>query len=132
MVRKRILINRPGIPAGVFQEFIGRCEVTVTTGGRPMKPGKFAVAFAVIVLFVSVRPQKLPAQGLFGTISGIVRSEVTVTTGGRPMKPGKFAVAFAVIVLFVSVRPQKLPAQGLFGTISGIVTDPSGAVVAGA
>jgi len=37
-----------------------------------MKSGKFGAAFAVIALFAFVCPQKVPAQGLFGGISGVV------------------------------------------------------------
>jgi hypothetical protein len=51
-----------------------------------MKPGKFAVAFAVVALFVFVRPQKLPAQGLFGTISGIVTDPSGAVVSGATVK----------------------------------------------
>ena len=51
-----------------------------------MKPGRFAVAFAVIALFVFVCPQKLPAQGLFGTISGIVTDPSGAVVAGATVK----------------------------------------------
>ena len=51
-----------------------------------MKPGKFSVAFAVIALFVLVCPQKLPAQGLFGTISGIVTDPTGAVVSGATIK----------------------------------------------
>jgi len=51
-----------------------------------MKPGKFAVAFAVIALFVFVCSQKLPAQGLFGTISGIVTDPSGAVVSGAMVK----------------------------------------------
>ncbi len=37
-----------------------------------MKQARFAVAFAAVVLFIIMSSHSLPAQGLFGTISGLV------------------------------------------------------------
>jgi Carboxypeptidase regulatory-like domain/TonB dependent receptor len=51
-----------------------------------MKSARFAVALAVIALFVFVRSQKLPAQALFGTISGIVTDPSGAAVPGATVK----------------------------------------------
>src|SRR6266567_4265600 len=62
----------------------------------PMKPGKFAVAFVVIALFVFVCPQKLPAQGLFGTISGVVTDPTGAVVSGATVKVTNIGTNVAV------------------------------------
>ena len=49
-----------------------------------MKPGKFA--FAVIVQFLFVCPLRLPAQGLFGRISGVVTDSTGAVVTGATVK----------------------------------------------
>src|ERR1700720_3879028 len=51
-----------------------------------MKSARFAVALAVIALFVFVCSQKLPAQALFGTISGIVTDPSGAAVPGATVK----------------------------------------------
>jgi len=51
-----------------------------------MKSGKFTAAFAVIALFAFVCPQKVPAQGLFGGISGVVTDSSGAVVPGATVR----------------------------------------------
>jgi hypothetical protein len=51
-----------------------------------MKPRKFAVAFAIVAMSVFVCPQSLLAQGLFGSISGVVTDASGAVVTGATVK----------------------------------------------
>src|SRR6201988_5374643 len=51
-----------------------------------MKPQKFGIALLTIAMFVFVGPQSLLAQGIFGSISGVVTDSSGAVVTGATVK----------------------------------------------